>query len=117
MESQDLLHPNADENQSQEVNSGASMEGQTVENTDANSAAETENVEPAPIEEPAAPEAVEEPAPEEPVAEPAEAVEEPAPEAPVTEPAETQSVSEMINEIENNQAPESEEEVETEEPT
>lgn len=117
MESQDLLHPNADENQSQEVNSGASMEGQTVENTDANSAAETENVEPAPIEKPAAPEAVEEPASEEPVAEPAEAVEEPAPEAPVTEPAETQSVSEMINEIENNQAPESEEEVETEEPT
>ena len=47
MESQELLHPNTDENQNQEVNPGASMEGQTVENTDANLTTE-------PVAEPAA---------------------------------------------------------------
>ena len=103
MESQELLHPNTDENQNQEVNPGTSMEGQTVENTDANfvaepaaePVAETETVEPvsvpaveepAPVEEAPAAEAVEEPAPVE-EAPAAEAVEEPAPaeEAPAAE--------------------------------
>ena len=129
MESQELLHPNTDENQNQEVNSGAFMEGQTVENTDANlttepvaePAAEAEIVEPVAeaenptVEEPAAPEAVAEPAPA-PVEEPAapEVVEEP---APVAETA-PQSVSEMMNEIENTQAPENETEEDAEvEPT
>ncbi len=138
MESQELLHPNTDENQNQEVNSGASMEGQTVENTDANLTAEPV-AEPAaevePVAETPAVEAAEatEPAPEM-VAEPAaEVVAEPAAEAPMTapvvaepatepaaadEPVEAQSVSEMMNEIENTQAPESETEEDAEvEPT
>jgi len=101
MESQDLLHPNADENQNQEVNSGASMEGQTVENTDANLTAE-------PATEPVAENETVEPAAEETTN--AATVEEP---APVAE-AEPQTVSEMMNEIENTQAPVSETEEETE---
>ena len=101
MESQDLLHPNADENQNQEVNSGASMEGQTVENTDANLTAEptTETVAETETVEPTAEETTN-----------AVTVEEPAPVA-ETEP---QTVSEMMNEIENTQAPVSETEEETE---
>ena len=135
MESQELLHPNTDENQNQEVNPGTSMEGQTVENTDANfvaepaaePVAETETVEPvnvptveetAPVAETPAAELVNEPAPveEAPVA---EAVEEPVPvvEAPAAEPVaepENASVSEMMNEIENAQAPEAESEDDSE---
>ena len=101
MESQDLLHPNADENQNQEVNSGASMEGQTVENTDANLTAEptTETVAETETVEPTAEETTN-----------AVTVEEPAPVA-ETEP---QTVSEMMNEIENTQVPVSETEEETE---
>jgi hypothetical protein len=72
MESQDLLHPNADENQSQEVNSGASMEGLDCGKHRCKfSCWDSKTLKPAPIEEPAAPEAVEEPAPEAPVTEPA----------------------------------------------
>lgn len=101
MESQELLHPNTDENQNQEVNPGTSMEGQTVENTDANfvaepaaePVAETETVEPVSVP------AVEEPAPVE--------------EAPAKEPENT-SVSEMMNEIENAQTPEAENEDDSE---
>jgi len=115
MESQELLHPNTDENQNQEVNSGASMEGQTVENTDANLTAE-------PVAEPAA---EVEPVAETPAVEAAEApmtapvVAEPATEsAAAAEPVEAQSVSEMMNEIENTQAPENETEEDAEvEPT
>ena len=101
MESQDLLHPNADENQNQEVNSGASMKGQTVENTDANLTAEptTETVAETETVEPTAEETTN-----------AVTVEEPAPVA-ETEP---QTVSEMMNEIENTQVPVSETEEETE---
>lgn len=137
MESQELLHPNTDENQNQEVNPGASTEGQTVENTDANltaepvaePAAEVEPVAETPVVEPVeatetTPEVVEEPAAEAPKAEPvvAEQVTEPAPvvekKAPVAEPIEAQSVSEMMNEIENTQVPESETEEDAEgEPT
>lgn len=97
MESQELLHPNADESQNQEVNSGASMEAQTVENADVNVAPET-------VAE-ATPETVTEPAaePVEPVAPVAEQVAEPA----------AQSVSEMMNEIENAQTSESEDVAET----
>jgi hypothetical protein len=123
MESQELLHPNTDENQNQEVNSGASMEGQTVETTDANAttepvaepAAEAETVEPttptveetAPVAETPAAETVEQPAPA--------VAEEEAKTA--AEPVEAQSVSEMMNEIEQNQAPESETEEDANEPT
>lgn len=134
MESQELLHPNTDENQNQEVNPGTSMEGQTVENTDANNATEAvaepaaavENAEPAapkaedtsaePVVEPVAETAVA----EEPVAaQTAETPAEPVASAPVAEtpaaPETTeQSVSEMMNEIENTQAPETENEDEGE---
>ena len=152
MESQELLHPNTDENQNQEVNPGASMEAQTVENTDANltaepaaePVAEAETAEPAvaetaPVEETPVAEAINEPAPveEAPAAEPvteetAPAVEAPAAEVPAAEPVaeaapvveapvaepveetENTSVSEMMNEIENAQAPETEGEEESE---
>ena len=140
MESQELLHPNTDENQNQEVNPGASTEGQTVENTDANFAtepaaeavAEAETAEPAveetapvtenPVVEPVeattpAEEApVAEPAAEEPVAEPVKEVT-PVAEATATEPVEeteNASVSEMMNEIENTQEAETENEDEPE---
>ena len=134
MESQELLHPNTDENQNQEVNPGTSVEGQTVENTDANNATEAVAEPAAVVEnaEPVAPKAEETPA--EPVVEPvaetavaeepvaaqaAETSAEPVAAAPVAEtPAalETteQSVSEMMNEIENTQAPEAENEDEGE---
>lgn len=152
MESQELLHPNTDENQNQEVNPGTSMEGQTVENTDANNATEAV-AEPAAVVENAelaTPQAEETPA--EPVVEPAtevvapqvettpaeletvaetpvaeepaapqveETPAEPVASAPVAEtPAASetaeQSVSEMMNEIENTQAPETENEDEGE---
>ena len=112
MESQELLHPNTDENQNQEVNPGTSVEGQTVENTDANNATEpvaepateVENVEPV------APKAEE--APVEPVVEPV--VEAPVAETPAAPETTEQSVSEMMNEIENTQAPEAENEDEGE---
>lgn len=96
MESQDLLHP-ADENQNQEVNSGISQESQTVDNTDAqaNTIPAEDTTAQTPIVEPAS----------EPVA---ETTAEPAA-APVAEPAaevapEQSSVSEMMNEIEDNQS-------------
>lgn len=134
MESQELLHPNTDENQNQEVNPGTSMEGQTVENTDANNAteavaepaAEVENAEPAapkaeeipaetvvePATEVAAPQA--ETTPTEPVAEPETVAETPVAETPAAAETTEQSVSEMMNEIENTQAPEAENEDEGE---
>ena len=134
MESQELLHPNTDENQNQEVNPGTSIEGQTVENTDANNATEAVAEPAAVVEnaEPVAPKAEETPA--EPVVEPvaetavaeepvaaqaAETPAEPVAAAPVAEtpaaPETTeQSVSEMMNEIENTQAPEAENEDEGE---
>ena len=134
MESQELLHPNTDENQNQEVNPGTSVEGQTVENTDANNATEAVAEPAAVVEnaEPVAPKAEETPA--EPVVEPvaetavaeepvaaqaAETPAEPVAAAPVAEtpaaPETTeQSVSEMMNEIENTQAPEAENEDEGE---
>lgn len=92
MESQELLHPEADENQNQAVNPGASEEAQTVENTDATVVTEpVAEIAPAEVETPKA--------------------EEPAQETPNAEPAQ-QSVSEMMSEIENTQAPEPESEEE-----
>lgn len=115
MESQELLHPNTDENQNQEVNPGTSVEGQTVENTDANNATEAVAEPAAVVEnaEPAAPKAEETQA--EPVVEPvAETPAEPVAETPAAPETTEQSVSEMMNEIENTQAPEAENEEEGE---
>ena len=95
MESQELLHPNTDENQNQEVNPGTSMEGQTVENTDANNATEAVAEPAAEVEnaEPAAPKAEEIPA--ETVVEPATEVAAPQAETTPTEPvAEPETVAE-----------------------